>query len=148
MRDNNYNNIIIVSGMPSNYVLFPIIVSSAPPTSVNVSDVTSSSVIVHWGPVQCIHRNGDITGYSIKYGVNGSGSTQTMTVSAVSMTEVIISGVQFSTTYFIEVAAVNSAGTGVYSSPTQVIVSEGKKSSHRKISLRYCYGLLQHSNSA
>ena len=67
-----------------------------------------------------------------------------MSVSGVNMAEVIISGVQFTTTYFIEVAAVNSAGTGVYSSPTQVIVSEGKKSSHSYI-LRCCYGLLQHS---
>ena len=41
---------------------------SAPPTSVNVSDVTPSSITVQWGPVDCIHRNGDITGYSVQYG--------------------------------------------------------------------------------
>ena len=39
-----------------------------PPTSVSVSEVTSSSITVQWGPVDCIHRNGNITGYSMQYG--------------------------------------------------------------------------------
>ena len=40
-----------------------VIVPSAPPISVSVSEVTSSSITVQWGPVDCIHRNGDITDY-------------------------------------------------------------------------------------
>ena len=87
---------------------------SAAPTSVSVSEVTSSSITVQWGAVDCIHRNGDI-GYSVRYGVQGSGSTQTMNVSGGSVTEATISGLTLSTTYSIEVAAVNSAGTGAYS---------------------------------
>ena len=51
-----------------------------------------------------------------------------MNVSGGGNTAVIISGLESTTAYSIEVAAVNSAGTGVYSSPTQVI-SEGKKKS-------------------
>ena len=90
-------------------------VSSAPPTSVGTSDVTSSSITVQWGAVDCIHRNGDITGYSVWYGVQGSGSTQTESVLGGATTEATISGLTHSTTYEIEVAAVNSAGTGVYS---------------------------------
>ena len=90
---------------------------SAAPTSVSVSEVTSSSITVQWGAVDCIHRNGDITGYSVRYGVQGSGSTQTMRVSGGSVTEATISGLTASTTYSFEVAAVNSAGTGVYSGP-------------------------------
>ena len=86
---------------------------SAAPTSVNVSEVTSSSITVQWGAVDCIHRNGDITGYSVRYGVQGSGSTQT---TSVSVNEATISGLTPSTTYSIEMAAVNGAGTGVYSS--------------------------------
>ena len=39
----------------------------------------------------------------------------------------IISGLMASTTYSIEVAAVNSAGTGVYSVPT-AIETDGKNS--------------------
>ena len=48
----------------------------------------------------------------------GSGSTQTETVSGASQTETIISYLMSSTTYDVEVAAVNGAGTGVYSNPT------------------------------
>ena len=87
---------------------------SAPPNSVITSDVTFSNITVQWGPVNCIQRNGDITGYSVKYGLQEDGSTQTVSVSG---GETIISGLHSSTVYAIEVAAVNSAGTGPYSHP-------------------------------
>ena len=90
---------------------------SGPPTLVSATS-TSTSIIVQWGAVDCIHRNGDITGYSVQYGVVGSGSTQTMSVSGGSITETTISSLMSSTTYSIQVAAVNCAGTGVYSAPT------------------------------
>ena len=77
--------------------------------------MTSSSITVQWGAVDCIHRNGDITGYSVRYGVQGSGSTQTESVSEGATTEATISGLTTGTNYSVEVAAVNSAGTGVYS---------------------------------
>ena len=68
--------------------------------------------------MDCIHLNGDITGYSVQYGVEGgSGSTQTMSISGGSVTEANISSLMSSTTYSIQVAAVNSAGIGVYSDP-------------------------------
>ena len=92
-------------------------VPSAPPTSVNVSDVTNSSITVQWGPVECIHRNGNITGYSVWYGVEGTGNSQTVNVSRGST----IIGLNAATNYSIEVAAVNSAGTGVYSDPISSI---------------------------
>ena len=90
---------------------------SAAPTSVSVSEVTSSSITVQWGAVPCIHRNGDITGYSVQYGVVGSESTQNMTVSGASAS---ITGLVESTTYTIEVAAVNNAGIGVHSEPMMI----------------------------
>ena len=88
---------------------------SIAPTSVNVSEVTSSSITVQWGAVDCIHRNGDITGYRVQYGVQGNRSTQTKNVSGRVATQTIISGLTPSTNYSIEVAAVNNVGTGVYS---------------------------------
>ena len=45
---------------------------------------------------------------------------KTLNVSGGSATEVIISGLINSTTYAIEVAAVNSAGIGEYSTPITV----------------------------
>ena len=82
-----------------------------------VTSTSSSTITVQWGEVPCIHQNGAITGYSVQYGVVGSGSTQTMTVSGASTTQTTISGLNPSTTYSIHIAAVNSAGTGVYSDP-------------------------------
>ena len=94
------------------YILF-----SAPSVAprVNISEVTTSSITVQWGEVDCIHRNGNITGYTVRYGVQGNWSTQTVTVSGGGSTQTIVSGLTPSTNYSIQVAAVNSAGTGLYS---------------------------------
>ena len=96
---------------------------SAPPTSVSTSDVTSSSITVQWGAVDCIHHNGDIAGYSVQYGVEGNNSTNTTTVSGGTTTKATLSGLQPATNYEIEVAAVSSAGTGVYSHSLFVLTS-------------------------
>ena len=93
---------------------------SSAPTSVRVSAVTSSSITVQWGAVDCIHHNGDITSYSVQYGVQGNGSIQTMYVSRGSVTEATISTLMPSTTYSIQVAAVNSVGIGEYSTSITV----------------------------
>ena len=82
----------------------------------SVSVLNSTAITVQWESVPCIHRNGDITGYSVQY--TGGGSTQTMSVSADSSGGMVtISGLSPATMYKVEVAAVNSADTGVYSSP-------------------------------
>ena len=80
-----------------------------------VSEVTSFSITVQWGPVDCIHHNGDIRGYSVQYGEMMSGNKQTLSVSGGDVTEYTISGLKSSTTYSIQVAAETSAGTGPYS---------------------------------
>ena len=66
--------------------------------------------------MDCIHRNGDITGYSVRYVEVGSGNTQTMSVSGGTVTEATISSLMPSTTYSIQVAAENIASIGRYSS--------------------------------
>ena len=94
---------------------------SAPPTSVSVSEVTTSSITVQWGPVDCIHRNGDITGYSVRYG------SETVSVSGDSSGGMyVISGLMPSTTYSIEVAAETSVGTGPYSAAIINQLTDGK----------------------
>ena len=51
----------------------------------------------------------------MQYGVQGSENTQTMYISGGVVTEGTISELDAGTTYNIDVAAVNSVGTGVYS---------------------------------
>ena len=92
------------------------VISPAPaaaPTSMSISKTTSSSITLQWSTVECIHRNGDITGYSVQY--TGGGSTQIRFASGYNVT---LSNLMASTTYYMKVAAINSAGTGVYSEPT------------------------------
>ena len=85
---------------------------SASPTDINIYNVTSSSITLSWLPVDCKNRNGNITGYSMRY---GSAANQTENFSGGSTTEATITGLDAATNYSIEVAAVNSAGIGVYS---------------------------------
>ena len=60
----------------------------------------------------CILRNGDITSYTVQYRELGSENIQTVNVTDRTIT---ISGLTTSTTYTYQVAAMNSAGIGVYS---------------------------------
>ena len=100
------------------------IAPSAPPTSVSVYEVTSSSITVQWGPVDCIHRNGDITGYSVRYREVGSAERERTVDEMVSGDfsggMYTISGLSAATQYTVEVAAETSAGTGPYSQPENI----------------------------
>ena len=87
---------------------------SAAPSNVRATS-TSSSITVQWGMVPCIHRNGEITGYSVRYGEMGSESTQNVSVSGDDVTEITISGLAPNTRYEVSVAAVNIEGTGNFS---------------------------------
>ena len=104
------------------FFVFP--APSAPPTSVSPTRITTFSITLQWGPVDCIQRNGEITGYSVQYAVLENGSTETVNVSGDATNETTIPRLEAATSYFIKVAAVNSAGTGVYSDGI-FVVTEG-----------------------
>ena len=89
---------------------------SAPPTPINASNVIPNSFTVQWGAVDCIHHNGDITGYSVRYGVQGSGSTQTRDFSEGDMMTTAIMDLMPDTSYVVEVAGMNANGVGEYGS--------------------------------
>ena len=59
----------------------------------------------------------------------GSGNTQTMNVTGAGVTEATLLNLTPSTTYSVQVAAVNSAGTGVYS---DLVVNETRSSKRLK----------------
>ena len=85
-----------------------------------IKDFDSSKLILHWEPVDCKHRNGLITGYRVQYWMVGNKRIHTINVAGRTTTKRIIKGLEPGTAYFIQVAAVNSAGTGVYSDPYTV----------------------------
>ena len=99
---------------------------SAAPTTLHVSVANSTAITVQWEMVPCIHRNGDITGYSVRY-TGGGSMPQNMSVSGDSSGGMVtISGLSPATMYTVEVAAVNSADTGAYSSPVMVTTPDSK----------------------
>ena len=101
--------------------LFLSTVPSLSPTSVSHGTVTASSITVRWGEVSCIHRNGQITGYIakakidrvLKRSINVASNTRQAT----------LSGLSPSTRYTVQVAAVNGAGSGPYSTEINIRTS-------------------------
>ena len=89
-----------------------------------VTIVTSSRITVQWGPVDCIHRNGDITGYLVQYGLYGS-ETAVFAPGGSSGGFYDIFSLISTTAYSIQVAAKNSVGTGPYSSPMTQLTAGG-----------------------
>ena len=97
---------------------------------VNVSSVVSSFINISWGEVPCQHRNGEITGYVVVYrkvlrsGNRERRQTQEGMVIVNGQTATI-NNLDPLTEYSVIVAAVNSAGTGVFSEPV-IAVTQGK----------------------
>ena len=83
------------------------------PTSVRIGTVTASSITVQWAEVSCLDRNGEITSYRAQAVRNGM-VEGTASVSG-DARQATISGLSPSTSYTVQVAAVNGAGTGPYS---------------------------------
>ena len=90
----------------------------------SVYALNRTAITVQWGPVDCIHRNGDITGYTVRYGEVGSAEGERTVVEMVSGDfsggMYTISGLSAATPYTVEVAAETSAGTGPYSEPVNI----------------------------
>ena len=84
---------------------------TGPPTSITTSS-TPTTITVEWGEVECIHRNGDITGYSVRVVTSSEGGR---VISVGDLRQATISGLSPFTEYIVSVAAVNNAGIGVYS---------------------------------
>ena len=91
---------------------------------------TSYSITLQWETVPCEHRNGDITGYSVKYGEMGSLDNEyktVMNITGAGVTEATIPNLMLSTNYSIQIAAVNNAGTGVFNNATIIKTVEQSK---------------------
>ena len=93
------------------FFLLPCVVPSAAPGFISVTSGVDS-ILVKWSSVDCIHANGAITDYSLKYRVVGS-NTGKSNMTKVMVKEANITELCPSTNYSIQVAAINSAGTGL-----------------------------------
>jgi len=96
------------------------IVSDGPPRDVTLMDTDPATLSVTYKPPLRPLRNGDVTGYVIRYTRVGSGVSQTITVDGGSNFRSrisVIPGVMAYTNYSVEVAAVNVNGTGLFSDP-------------------------------
>ena len=90
---------------------------TSPPSSVRTT-ATFTKIVVQWGPLDCIHRNGNITGYSVRV-MRNDDVLKIVSVSG-DIRQITISGLSLSTEYNVSVAAVNINGTGAYSNDTVV----------------------------
>jgi hypothetical protein len=99
---------------------------SAAPTYVNVTKQTSNSITIQWGPVECVHRNGEITGYLVRYRQSENGTILVMNVDGGSVSETSIRSLMSNTSYKISIVAVNSVGIGSISINTSAWTSEEK----------------------
>ena len=88
---------------------------SAAPVDLIFLSSTSSTISIQWEAVPCIHRNGRITGYIIRYKEVCGGVFINESVNG-DQREANITGLQSSTFYDIRIAAVNSVGTGPFTS--------------------------------
>ena len=88
---------------------------SAGPTSVTAGTVTANSITVQWEEVPCLHRNGEITGYTIVARTSGE-DDRVVNVNDGNARSAIVSELTSETQYTVSVAAVNGAGTGPASS--------------------------------
>ena len=100
-------------------MLYTFAVPSAAPSSISVSQVTLSTIIVQWEDLECIHRNGDITGYSV---LVVASSVMDMVINVDDVKQATISELTPFTEYTISVAAVNTVGMGVYSNGTTITI--------------------------
>ena len=101
-------------------MIFSTVPSGAPNGVADVS-TAPNSITVRWEEVDCLLRNGMVTGYTAQAVRNGE-VVGTASVGG-DASQATISGLESSTEYSVQVAAVNSADIGLFSSPITVMTS-------------------------
>ena len=78
--------------------------------------------------MDCILRNGEITGYTVRYGEEGGDQIYKHQSGDSSGGMTTLIGLTKQTVYTVEVAARTSAGTGVYSQPQNIETPDSEHS--------------------
>ena len=108
------------------YVLYLFLVPSGPPLNLNVRLMSDTSVILTWEQPAQKHRNGEITGYVIRYKGTTVSSNEEMITVGRGVTELELNDLITGESYHFSIAAQTINGTGPYDNVT--IVIEGCKS--------------------
>ena len=90
-----------------------------------IYSTTSTNATFYWDPIECIERNGIITGYVVEFQDQQNGASIPGDLENQSFTA---SGLTPSTHYTFQVAGVNINGLGPYSSTTFIQTDEGSMS--------------------
>ena len=97
------------------YTLFVrhVLLSTAPTGTISLSagTVTANSITVQWEEVPCLHRNGEITGYTVVARTSGE-EDNTEFINDGNARSATVTGLNPSTLYTLLVTASNGAGTG------------------------------------
>jgi len=106
-----------------------ILAPDGPPLGITLVDTDPAMLSVTYSLPEERSRNGNVTGYVLKYTIVDTGDTQVMNINASnedSQTSVIQELVAF-TIYSIEMAAVNVNGTGPFSNALTGLSGEDSK---------------------
>jgi hypothetical protein len=120
---NNYklhNDVQVKNYYLTMYTLPPVAPSAPPSDLVTSSD--SSSVSLSWNPPPTKDHNGQLTGYTVKYGLSADAQSSKPTCG----TSVTIGGLNSNTEYTFQVSAMNAAGNGPFISKSQRTAQIGK----------------------
>ena len=74
------------------------------------TNATFTSIALTWDELSCVDHNGELTGYRVEYGTTTFNNMTTLNGTSFTVTRLLAN-----TTYMFRVAAVNSNGTGPYS---------------------------------
>ncbi|KAG8506709.1 Myomesin-3, partial [Galemys pyrenaicus] len=96
-----------------------------PPYDVRASEVRATSLMLSWEP-PLYTGAGPVTGYRVSVQEEGSEQWKPVTADPISGTHLRVSDLQTGKTYMFQVQAVNSAGPGQPSMPTDPILLEDK----------------------
>ena len=104
--------------MTSQYHLVP----GAPPSDVSTHNISSTAIIVHWGPIPAASQNGIILGFHMILMLD-SDVERNLTVPP-STREMVVTELTKYTTYQISLSGFTVIGSGVQSAPLSVTTDE------------------------
>ena len=101
------------------------------------STSTARSISVSWDEIDCIERNGMITGYLVRF-QQADAATVTNETRVILGTTFSTSELHFLTNYIFQVAGMTSVGTGPFTNPITIHTNEdGKKFIRMKAQIDY-----------